>query len=104
MFRGIGFPLAQDALEIAPIESVGCGKTVGTDAIESGFEERSQIGLGKTEVTFFVPHPTSKRLLVAKNARRFTSGSKLKLDELSMRLFAKSLSSTQDMCLKKFRK
>ena len=73
IFIGIGFPFAHVDLEIAPIERVCFGSMAGMDAVDSGVEEWSQIGLGNTEVTCLVLQPASNRPLVARNIRRLVT-------------------------------
>ena len=58
MLRGIGFPFAHDFREIAPSVFVPVGSNTGAATVGSSLVFSSQIGLGKTEVTFLVPQPT----------------------------------------------
>ena len=75
MFLGIGLPLAQLAREIAPIESVACGKTAGTVVLRyRAADSYPQIGLGRIELTFCVPQPASISVLAMRKPRRFNSG------------------------------
>ena len=74
MFIGIGFPFAQEDLEIAPIEPFEIGNPAllrGTSLASGAW---SQIGLGSVEVIFFVPQLTKNNAPESKNNLREEEG------------------------------
>ena len=58
MFFGIGGPFAHLEREIAPLETVGFGRTPDSSGVIVGCAP-VQIGPGYEVVTRFVPHPAS---------------------------------------------
>jgi hypothetical protein len=95
MFLGIGFPFAQLVLEIAPKEPVATGNVARIGCVVSSSASFcSQMGLGNTEVIFFVPHPARNTVLAAKKPRRFTLlDSEFFGGVLGIKTYNKSLSS-----------